>query len=151
MAARPPRGRGEVAPSLLVDEELARAIRNESALAVRHWWRVSMGVVARWRKALGVGRMDSPGSARLIQAAVEQGAQALRDKVWTEEEREERRRLALAQNFAANLAPGYHGALWTDEERSLLGTMPDEQVAARIGRTVEAIRLERTRRGIASA
>jgi hypothetical protein len=28
-------------PSLLVDEELAQAIRNESAAAVCHWWRVS--------------------------------------------------------------------------------------------------------------
>jgi hypothetical protein len=29
--------------------------------------------------------------------------------------------------------------------------MPDEEVAARLGRTVEAVSLERTRRGIASA
>jgi hypothetical protein len=36
-------------PSLLVDDELARAIRHESAAAIRHWWGVSVGVVWRWR------------------------------------------------------------------------------------------------------
>jgi hypothetical protein len=37
----------------------------------------------------------------------------------------------------------------TDEELALLGTMPDAEVAARIGRTVEAVRLKRRRAGIA--
>jgi hypothetical protein len=64
-------------PPLLVDDELARAIRSESALALRYWWGVRVGVVARWRKAFGVERMDSPGSAHLIQAAAEKGAQAI--------------------------------------------------------------------------
>jgi hypothetical protein len=40
-------------PSLLVDEELARAIRSESAAVLRYWWGVSVGVVWRWRRALG--------------------------------------------------------------------------------------------------
>jgi hypothetical protein len=39
---------------LLVDEELARAVRTESAKAVMHWWGVSMKAVFNWRKALGV-------------------------------------------------------------------------------------------------
>jgi hypothetical protein len=51
-------------PSLLVEEELARAVRNESAAALGHWWGVSAGVVWRWRKALGVGRAGSEGSRR---------------------------------------------------------------------------------------
>lgn len=38
---------------LLVDEELARAVRHESAAAVSHWWGVGMGAVTAWRKALG--------------------------------------------------------------------------------------------------
>jgi hypothetical protein len=32
-------------PSLVVNEELARAIRSESSPAVRYWWGMSMGVV----------------------------------------------------------------------------------------------------------
>jgi hypothetical protein len=43
-------------PSIVVDEELARAVRHESAAALRHWWGVSEGVVQRWRAAFGAGR-----------------------------------------------------------------------------------------------
>jgi hypothetical protein len=39
---------------LLADEELARAVRTESANAIRYWFGVSVDVVWRWRKALGV-------------------------------------------------------------------------------------------------
>jgi hypothetical protein len=34
-------------PSLLVNEDLARAIRNESVVAIQFWWGVSNGVVHR--------------------------------------------------------------------------------------------------------
>ncbi|HKA56666.1 MAG TPA: hypothetical protein VKJ47_23725, partial [Candidatus Binatia bacterium] len=52
---------------LLVDEELARAVRSESALAVRSWWGTGATTVCNWRKALGVERFTE-GSARLRQA-----------------------------------------------------------------------------------
>ena len=39
-------------PSLLVDEELARAVRHESAAALRYWWGVSALVVWKWRRVL---------------------------------------------------------------------------------------------------
>jgi hypothetical protein len=42
------------------------------------------------------------------------------------------------------------GAVWTEEELALLGAMPDIEVAARLGRTVEGVRLKRERLGIAS-
>ena len=45
-------------PGLLVEEELARAVRCESVLAVRYWWGASPPAVWRWRKALGVPRQD---------------------------------------------------------------------------------------------
>jgi hypothetical protein len=62
---------------LLVDDELARAVRHESAAAVMHWWGSSMGAVCRWREALGVTRRDNEGLtppeqlAVALQAAVE--------------------------------------------------------------------------------
>ena len=41
--------------SLIVCDDLARALRTESAQAVAHWWGVSRWSVGRWRRALGVG------------------------------------------------------------------------------------------------
>jgi hypothetical protein len=63
-------------PSLLVDDELARAVRRESAAAVRYWWGVSEGVVWRWRRrrALGVTRTNNEGTRRRVRAASEAGA-----------------------------------------------------------------------------
>src|ERR1700689_1905722 len=52
---------------LLVDEELARAVRNESAAALMHWWGTSANAVKNWRKALGVIRTDNRRTHRLIQ------------------------------------------------------------------------------------
>src|SRR5262249_54870732 len=65
---------------LLVDETLASAVRQESAAAVMHWWGVSAKAVWHWRKTLGLGRTDSPGPRRLIQAAALAGADKVRGK-----------------------------------------------------------------------
>jgi hypothetical protein len=62
------RAEGKGHPSLLVNEELACAIRTEAAAAVMRWWGVSPGVVHRWRKALAVTRVDNHGSRRLTLA-----------------------------------------------------------------------------------
>jgi hypothetical protein len=134
--------------SLLVNEELARAIRHESALAVRYWWGVDGSTVWRWRKAFGVGRADSEGSRRLIQAAADAGAKAIQRHEWTAAEREQRRQRSKALNLARSLKPGYHGRVWSAEELALLGSAPDEEIAARIGRTSGAVRQARTSCGI---
>jgi len=47
---------------LLVDEELARAVRTESATAVKHWWGVSDKAVWHWRQALGVDCVNNAAS-----------------------------------------------------------------------------------------
>src|SRR5262249_31421273 len=49
---------------LLVDEELARAVRTESAIAIRHWSGVSEKCVWQWRRLLRVPRFNE-GSTRL--------------------------------------------------------------------------------------
>jgi len=43
--------------------------------------------------------------------------------------------------LARHLKPGYHGSRWTDEDLALLGTLPDAELAARIGLTVAAVRI----------
>jgi hypothetical protein len=133
---------------LLVDDELARAIRHESAVAIQHWWGVNGVTVARWRKSLGVRRADPEGSRRLIQSASDAGAAAVRCKRLTPQESERRRQTAIVLNLKQYLRPGYHGPWWTTQQLQLLGIAPDEAVAAQIGRTPNAIRIMRAQLSI---
>jgi hypothetical protein len=137
-------------PTILLDDELARAVRHEAAAAIRHWWQVGVTLVWRWRKALGVGRMDSEGSRRLIQAAAEAGADVTRGVQLSEQECERRSRTNREKGLKRHLHPGYHGPRWTPQELALLGTLPDEEVAAQIGKTPGAVRVMRTRLGISN-
>jgi hypothetical protein len=130
-------------PSLLVDEELARAIRHESVAAIRYWWGLSEGVVIRWRKALGVTRTNNEGSQRLIHAASELGAEQFRGRPLTPEQIERGRRTARELNLGRHLRKGYHGRCWTKAEETLLGRVPDEVVAQRTGRSPDAVRQKR--------
>jgi hypothetical protein len=112
------------------------------------WWGASHNAVQNWRRALGVGRTDNEGTARLTQAAAEKGGNAIQDREWTEEEREQRRRAAVEQDLGRNLIPGYHGPRWTKRQLAMLGKMPDKEVARRTGRTVGAVRQMREELGI---
>jgi hypothetical protein len=137
-------------PTILLDHELARAVRHEAAAAIMHWWGVRGTLVWRWRKALGVGRADSEGSRRLIQAAAETGAAAMHERGLADEEADERRRRAVELDLGRYLHTAYHGPRWTPQEVALLGTMPDEELAARIGKTPVAVRQKREELGIAN-
>jgi hypothetical protein len=85
----------------------------------------------------------------LHQAGNPARVEALRGKEWSEEEHQEKRRLALELNLGANLPPGYNrGPWWSDEELALVGTDTDKVIAARIGKTRSAVRSQRVRRKI---
>jgi hypothetical protein len=136
-------------PALLVDEELARAVRHESAAAIQHWWGVSGLVVWKWRKALGVGRTNCPGSQRLIRAASEQGAAQVRGKELPAEQVKRRRQTALDLGLGRNLLPGCNrGPRWTRRELALLGTEDDDVIAARVGRTPNPVGVMRRSRKV---
>jgi len=139
-------GRGG-APSIQVDAELARAVRHESAVAIRHWWGVTAKVVARWRRALGVTRTNCEGSRRLIQAAARAGAAVIKANVWTAAERRARSRRAIELGLGRNLD---HSPTWTAEQVGLLHMLSDAAVAERTGRTANAVRQARVRYGIAA-
>jgi hypothetical protein len=113
-----------------------------------YWWGASHGAVERWRRALEVGRTNNEGSRRLIRAAAEKGASELRGKELPPEQVERRRQTARDLDLAQYLQTGYHGAWWSDEEVTLLGTVPDEEVARRTGRTPDACRSKRQLLGI---
>jgi hypothetical protein len=114
-------------PTILLDEELARAVRREAAAAIQHWWCVGVTLVWRWRRCLGVGRMDSEGSRRLILAAVEAGADVTRGVPLSEGECERRSRTNREKDLKRHLHPGYHGPRWTPQELAMLGTLPDRR------------------------
>jgi hypothetical protein len=74
---------------LLVDEELARAVRTESVEALKYWWGIGSAGAWRWRKALGVGQWGTPGSKRLHDELSRAGADAIQQREFTTEERDE--------------------------------------------------------------
>jgi hypothetical protein len=137
---------------LLVEEVLLRAIRTESAMALRYWFGVSGWVVWTWRKAFGVGRFGTEGSLRLHQDSSRAGAAAIKRHRWTAAEREERRervlRLRLVRHAKKGHSKRWGEQAWTAEAVALLGTMPDAELAEQLGRTSEAVRRKRARRGI---
>jgi hypothetical protein len=129
---------------LLVDEELARAVRNESSLAIQHWFGVSIRTVWCWQKAFGVTQWGTEGSRRLHQGLSAAGAEKLRGRQQTEDEK--RRRLATRKrNGVRRPRPRPGGRIWSEEHLALLGALPDAEVAARIGRTETAVRVRRAR------
>jgi hypothetical protein len=65
---------------LLVNRELARAVRSESSLAVQHHWGVNFRTVWLWRKALGATQWGTEGSRKLHQSLSEKGAAVLRGR-----------------------------------------------------------------------
>jgi hypothetical protein len=137
---------------MLVDEELARAVRTDSALAVMYWWGASQSAVHNWRKYFDVaGFTTTEGNRFLHKARSEKGAAAAKASVWTAAERQAKRRQARKLNLGQYLQVGFHGPWWTEAELAVLGRLPDEEVASQIGRTPNAVRCQRNRRGIATA
>jgi hypothetical protein len=60
------------------------------------------------------------------------------------------RQTALALNLARYMHRAERPDRWTPEGVALLGTLPDAEIAARIGRTESAVRRQRSRRGLRS-
>jgi hypothetical protein len=136
---------------LLVDAELARAVRTESAVAIKRWWGVSSKAAWHWRRALSVGRTNNEGSLRLIQAASAAGVEVLKrdglpDAVC--DRMSERARRADQVRFLRGHPPI---PPWTPTELRQLGVAPDDVVALRIGRSVGAVRSRRNLLGIPTA
>jgi hypothetical protein len=135
----------------LLDDELARAVRTESAAALCFWWRVSRNVVKHWRKFLDVTRTNNARTHELIKAAALEGAAMQQVRVWTDAEREAKRQTAKRLDLGRTIWHGYQGPRWTAAEMKLLGKLSDADVAARIRRTVEAVRQQSNLAGLPPA
>jgi hypothetical protein len=98
---------------LLIDEELARAVRCESVKAICHWWGVNYSVVWKWRKALGVPRFNE-GSGRLQATLNATKAARLKGQRLPPDQVERRRRTAL--ELGLRPVPRYvNGRPWTEQ------------------------------------
>jgi hypothetical protein len=129
---------------LLITEELVRAVRTESSLAICYWFGVYKTTVWRWRQAFGVTQWGSEGSKRLHQAVSETGAAKVRGKKLSKALVE--RRLAVRREKGSLRQPDRWGdKRWKQWQLELLGTAPDAELAARLGRTVTAVRVMRNR------
>jgi hypothetical protein len=127
---------------LLVNEELARAVRTESSLAIQHWFGVSIRTVWCWRKALGVTQWGTEGSRRLHQELSNAGAEKVRGRPQTDDEKR-RRAATRKRNGVRPPRPREDG--WEPEHLALLGRRPDEEIAALTGRSHNAVRIRRER------
>jgi hypothetical protein len=97
---------------------------------------------------LGVGRIDSERTRRLIQAAAEAGAERNGGREFSDEECDQRSRHSIRLNLKRFLRTGYRGPLWFPEQLHLLGTMLDGVMSMKVGRSLYAVRVMRTRLGI---
>jgi hypothetical protein len=126
-------------PTLRLADDLARAVRNDSAAAIMYRWRVGSGLVWRWRKALEVTPTNNRGTRQLIRAASECGAAKLRGVPLPAEQVERRRRTAIGLGPACNLRPENNPLHWVEDEIALLGVLRDEEVARLTGRSVSGV------------
>lgn len=135
---------------LLVNEELVRAIRTESAAAHMHWFGVGSKAVWRWRKrfAPGLGKFRTPGSKIAHEKASQAGGKATHEKEWTEEECDVKAEISKRLGFRPTERWKGTGKEWTAAEVKFLGTMPDAEVAKKTGRTIHAVRAKRRKVGL---
>jgi hypothetical protein len=132
-----------------VNDTLVRAIRTESAEALKWWFGVSAGVVWKWRKAFGVsGTATTLGSKRAHQHHSEAGAKVMKRRKWTEEELAEKRRVSSELGLKPGVRWTPERGGWTPEQLALLGTDTDTAIAGRLNRTLNAVRLKRERLAI---
>jgi hypothetical protein len=134
---------------VLLDEELARAVRHESATAIMYWWGVGHGTVRWWRRTLGVKRPDPEGTRRLLREVWDKAVVANRGRKLPADQVERRRKTAIALNLGRYLRPG-RGPSWSAEELQMLGKLPDARIAALTGRAESAVRVQRSKLGIRS-
>lgn len=130
---------------LWVNDTMERAIRTESVEAMKHWFGASENSAGRWRRWAGVsGHRGTPGTRQAVKASWEASVEARRGVKRPADERARCAERAKRLNLARFIQPNP----WTPEQEALLGTVPDDVLAERLGRTWWAVYLRRHRKGI---
>ncbi len=136
---------GQATP--ILTDELLRAIRTESLIALCAWWEVSTTLAWKWRRLLGVGR-SNPGTARIHRMQTFTDRERARGRATrrTPASREKSRRVQAAAWEHARQS-GQRRA-WTAREIAALGTDTDAKIARRLGRTTVAVHDKRCEQAI---
>ncbi|HTB85840.1 MAG TPA: hypothetical protein VK742_19505 [Candidatus Sulfotelmatobacter sp.] len=131
--------------SYILCGDLVRAIKQEGAAAVVHHWGVSDATVTTWRKQLGIDRMNNPGTHRLYSV---NARQIFAGRPKTRAFKQFMRRYLTKRIRDGELHNIKPEQLWKSSEVKLLGTAADEEVARKLGRSVNSVKIKRTRLGI---
>ncbi len=148
--------------SLVICGDLLRALKTESVYAVAYHWGLSRSIVSQYRQRLGIPRYN-PGSHRLFREYTIEAARtpearaklsAAKESTPSTESARDRERLRRIQRRPKSkewrrkmserlrrhfdLLGPY--PKWTPQERALIGTMPDREVARRTNRSIGAVR-----------
>lgn len=148
-------------PGLIVCGDLVRAVRAESTVAIAHWWGITYPTACNLRRSVGV-RGVTRGSRESIARSVSANLKgrkappgvAERMRGISKRPRTEEHIRKVADAFRARMEAARRGeeggrkGSWSDADLALLGTMPDTELAERLGRTEVAVRYQRQARHI---
>ena len=96
---------------------------------MQFWWGVRGETVWRRRQAFGTGQWETEGSRRLHRELTEAGARKTRGQRLPADQVERRRR--TARELGLKPRGRWEETGWTAAQLALLGTLPDERLAAR--------------------
>lgn len=133
--------------AFILTGDLLKAVRNESSLAIQHWWGVSPSTVHRWRRSLNTDQYNE-GTLRLHREWKPEKISAAAARRGQRKGASPESRAKMTANIRAR---GYYHTnqrIWTKEEEALLGTMADPAVAVKLGRTLKAVGMWRRKLGI---
>ena len=133
--------------SLILFEDLERAVRAESRLAVALAWGVSKPTITEWRRHLEVGH-NNAGSRARHRAIVSRVITPTQNAEGLERAHSLDVRLQIEERRRAGAPPS---SRWTPDVVDLMGVETDVEIASRVGCHAVIVGIERRRRGIRTA
>jgi hypothetical protein len=125
--------------------DLIEMVKTEAVTTITKKLDVSRTTVWIWRKLLGVGRTN-PGTKKMRAKQAKRVFTPERLQKAAKASRSKKERKRKSERLKAAWAAGTQGRLWTAKELKLLGTMPDRELAEKLGRTYNAVHAKRNKK-----